>query len=157
MSKVNELLEKYYKKLKPGSVLDLGSGDGTNIAWLRENGFVVTGVEKNYGMKIEDLVSQKDLKLIYDNVICFFTLHFLDGKALETISYMKQHIPSGGLNMITAFTTDVTWKKDLGFYFKQNELKGLYSNWKVIYYEEKPVKTYNGSNQMCAYLVAKKP
>lgn len=151
MTKVNPLLTKYWNKTKDKyRYLDLGSGDGTNINFMSDKFKNVVGMEKNYGNDIlEEEFYHSDI------ISAFFVLHLL-GKlgAYATIGKMQRATQDDGLNMICAFTSDVTWKK--GFYFAPNELKELYSDWEILHYEEKLTPTYNGSNQMTAYLVAKK-
>lgn len=156
MNKPNELLIKFIDQLKPGSVIDLGSGDGTNVSYLTEKGFEVDWVEKNYGSLIEDEV-ETESDIIYDNIISFWTIRFLDSKAPDVYNWMKEKTESGGLNIVADFTDQSTWDKSKGFWLKRKELKNTYKGWKILHYEEKLTPTYSGSNQMAAFLVARKP
>lgn len=161
MKKANELLVKFNEALKKRTVLDLGSGDGSNIAYLRDLGFTVKGVEKNYGETIEDFIKENESdEKVWDNIISFYTLHFLSREnATTAYSWIKKHTEKQGLNIIIDFTNEGEWDltKTSGIYFKRNELKEMYSDWEILHYEEKLVPTYNGSKQMAAFVVAKKP
>ncbi len=150
---VSQTIKDYYKEFKAGSVVDLGSGDGSNIAFLRSKGFGVHGVEKNYGDLIQDCITGSTF---FDNRICLFTLHFLNKlNAYSTLSWM-QKVPKDGVNVITTFSDKATWPQDKGMYFNADELKELYKGWEILLFEEKEVKVRDGSNQMSINLVAKK-
>lgn len=156
MLKFNPLLGQSLESLKKGRVLDLGSGDGTNIAYLREKGFDVKGVEKNYGETIETFIMQPGEK--WDNILSFFTIHFLSPNVSKDVyKWIMENTASEGVNIMIDFTSDVTWDKTKGFYLQPNELKEMYSNWNILHYEEKLVPTRDGTQQMAAFIVAKKP
>lgn len=157
MAKLNPLLENSVSLLKNGTVLDLGSGDGTNIAYLREKGFAVKGVEKNYGETIEECI--KVTGTTWDNIISFFTIHFLTPQvAHETYAWIKDNTAPGGTNILIDFIDEGEW--DLsdtnGFYLKKGELHELYADWEILCYEEKSVQTYKGTIQLAGFLVARK-
>lgn len=162
--KPNPLLVQYKDSLKKGWVLDLGSADGRDIAYLREYGFYEYGVEKNYGQTIE-MVTEPGYSMqepyfndSWDNIISFYTLHFLENLVAEkTYGWIKEKTTGGGINIIIDFTSDATWEKKSGFYLKPGELKERYSDWEILHYEEKLVPTRDGSQQMAAFIVAKKP
>ena len=155
MKKPNPILIEYVDQLKPGSVLDLGSGDGTNVAFLDSKGFEVDWVEKNYGSTIEEKIAQTtDIK--EDNIISLFTLHFLKpSDAKKTYKWMKDHTASGGVNIISHWLKNDDWKN--GYYLDPEQLRETYGDWIILNYEEKEVMTYSGSTQMAAFVVAKKP
>ena len=157
MTKPTPYLKTHVQLLKKGRVLDLGSGDGRNIAFLRENGFEVKGIEKNYGDMIEDVIRTSDTH--WDTIMSIYTIHFLPPEvAQETYAWMKQHTVSGGVNMLIDFIDEGEWdlSESHGFYLKKGELREMYADWEILNYEEKDVQTYKGSRQKAAFLVAKK-
>ncbi len=154
MAKQTPLLLECFEFLKMGSVVDFGSGDGSNIAFLRDKGFSVYGVEKNYGETIEDFIAKNTA--LQDNFISFYTLHFLHKEDMYAVyRYMKDHTQKNGVNMVTHWIKDGDWQDPS--LLNPNELKEIYKDWRILHYEEKLVTTYTGSQQMAAFIVAKKP
>ena len=83
---MDELLEY----VQEGNILDLGCGDGTNVAYLRKKGFDVTAIDKKSGKDIMTV----DMRLFqfkkYDVIMCIVALHFIKD-AKKMIEKMKQH------------------------------------------------------------------
>ncbi len=153
--KPRQLVQDFEPQLKEGSVIDFGSGSGKDIAYLKSKGYTVRGVDKDSGETIQDWVDTQTEN--WDNMMSFFTIHFMSSAyGYKTYKWMKDHTNSGGLNLIGDFTTKITWENPKGFYVGPNELKELYSDWEVLYYKENHVPAYDGSQQMAAFLVARK-
>jgi tellurite methyltransferase len=156
------MVRKYLSEFKTGSVCDLGSGDGRNSIFLATNGFRVYAVDEiPKGMEIlyefakENKVSEKIIseltsiseyawKITFDNYLASYVLHFLEKKDFyRTIEMMKKTTTGGGLNVILDFTSesDTQLLEKLGeqkmFFPKPQELKNLYSDWEIVFYEEK--------------------
>lgn len=158
--------------------MDLGSGDGRDVLFLQDKGFHVTAVDKNQnalGILTEKASGKTDLRNTdisvfitekdshWDNIISFWTLHFLRSEeAKKVYDWMKKHTKSGGINVVADFTKDgpfynlETMKKDL-FYLDLSQLRGIYKDWEILFYKEKEVFTKAGSKQTAAFVVAKKP
>src|SRR5579872_669710 len=119
-----EEIKKFSSILKPGSILDIGVGDGRNVLSLA-NDFEVTGLDcssegiKNFYESAEELnLRQKVLGLVedistykltksYDNIFSINLIHFLPRKLFPSISQMiKDHTEVGGLNIIVDFTQE---------------------------------------------------
>jgi len=174
--KDEELIEEILKHKKSGKVLDLGCGEAGTSLFLAEKGFIVTCIDisktainninkeaKKRKIKINAFV--KDLenfefKENYDIIIGTGIFHFIpEKKTLKLIKDIKNHTSEGGLNIFEAFLEgDPSQEEDSeGYYFKSNELKNLYSDWKILDYEE--YEDYDEEEEQTnkiAYLVAKK-
>ncbi len=171
-----ELIEEILKNKKSGKVLDLGCGEAGTSLSLAEKGFEVTCVDisktaiKN--IKIEakkrvvkiiafDVDLEKfEFKEDYDIIIGTGIFQFIPEKySLKLIKDIMKHTKKDGLNIFEVFLQgDPSQEKDSeGHYFKQNELKELYSNWDILDYEE--YEDYDGEEEQTnkiAYLIAKK-
>lgn len=164
---------------KPGFVLDLGCGSGNEAIYVANKGFNVTAVDfssvaiGNLKDRLKGLPSKDNIKIIeqdvyefmqenadkhWDNIISFFTLHFLKPvDALETYKLIQKNTKSGGLNIFRDFTTKGSLNTMKGYYFEQEELKTMYQGWEILVYDESPGLTKDGGKHMIASIVAKKP
>lgn len=159
-----------------GTALDIGAGFGNNTISLLESGFAVTATETNiecvdelrklsekYPDKITVLAEQLE-KLHFDTqfdaVICTMVLHFLNRPdALTAIKNMQDWTTSGGMNVVTGYTNyNSDMGEDFDFLLHTNELKELYSGWKIILYDEVMSGTQNpaGKAFQSAKLIAQK-
>ena len=164
------------KYKQQGTALDIGAGFGNNTIPLLESGFEVTATETNvecidelrklarkYPNKVH--VSAEPLERLhfdvqFDAVICTMVLHFLNRPdALSAIKNMQEWTTSGGMNVITGYTD---YNSDMGegfdFLLHTDELKELYSGWKIILYDEVMSGTQNpaGKAFQSAKLIAQK-
>ncbi len=97
----DSLLVESVESFRPGSVLDLGAGDGRNALFLARRGFAVTAVDAaplaletldaaaaSEGLIVEtelaDLASY-EVTRSYDNVVSTLTLHFLPQQAAVSL------------------------------------------------------------------------
>lgn len=154
----NDLLTESLKYKKSGKVLDLGAGVGEDSLFYSENGFDVTAID-NYIQNIHDInqlakinnavinakfmdLREIDLKEKYDIILANYVFHHLNEKdAITLINKMKNFTKKHGINIITGFTIE-NLSKNHDFLFKNNELKEVYKEWKILYYKEycSPIK-----------------
>lgn len=160
--------------LKKGSVLDLGCSDGVNDIYLAENGFNVTCVDKDTEA-LETLrkeVSENNLQItavqadlnnykiesVFDNIITFFTLHFLHKDvAIELINQMKQNTSSGGINLIVTFTDSGEFEMGSDYFYPTSaEIETIYSGWEILNKTTEIGKMRSGELQEITYFIARK-
>src|SRR6266571_6776609 len=119
----DSLLVESVESFRPGSVLDLGAGDGRNALFLARRGFAVTAVDAaplaletldaaaaSEGLIVEtelaDLASY-EVTRSYDNVVSTLTLHFLPQQAAVSLMRgLRKATLAGGINLISLFTRD---------------------------------------------------
>jgi tellurite methyltransferase len=165
-----EILRIILNFKKAGRVLDLGCGEAGISLNLAERGFDVTCIDisqtaitaikkeaKRRKLKMsaicEDLENFKP-KEKYDIVLGMGIFHFLSkSQTLSLIDALKKKTNMGGIHIIDAFLEgDPSQEEDSeGYYFKENELKKFYFNWKIIDYEE-----YREGKSKLATLIAQK-
>lgn len=164
------------KYKQQGTALDIGAGFGNNAIPLLKSGFEVSATETNsecvdelhvlskkfpgkvhvVGEPLEKLHFDKQ----FDAVICTMVLHFLNRPdALTAIKNMQDWTASGGMNVVTGYTDyNSDMGEDIDFLLHANELKELYSGWKIILYDEVMSGTQNpaGKAFQSAKLIAQK-
>ena len=159
----DRIVKKILEYKTKGLVLDLGAGQGRNSVFLAKQGFDVSaidissiGIEKltekanSFGLKIDAKVGDiRDLKGTgaYDVILAIFVLHHLElEQAEKLISVVKEKTEPNGLNVICAFTKEGDFYKNPksknDFYPNQGELKKVYSDWEVLFWEEKETRAY---------------
>ncbi len=138
------MILQYVKLLKPKKVLDLGCGNGKISLRFAEIGANVTGVDKReekythekfnfVHQDIRDFIFNKE----YDLIIASFVLHFLsNSEALEIIRNIKIHTEIGGYNFLICLSEKDDFYNKEKFYPDSNELKRLYSGWKIIKFNQ---------------------
>jgi tellurite methyltransferase len=162
--KPNKLLQKIYGQIDSGSeFLDLGSGQGRDSLFMLQKGFKVTAVDKsqegiksikesiqvhnlpiaNIDLYCEDIVAFKIKKNRYALINVINSLQFLSKKdALQIISKIKQAVKNQGYIIISSFTAIGTKNKKMTFdscFFEPQELKKLFSDFNIIFYDEREV------------------
>ena len=94
---------------------------------------------KEMGVNVNGLaqdIAKFEFKEKYDIIISNNTLQFLSERDVKRIiSEMKENTNEGGLNIIVSFTEDNP-SKELPYLFRKGELKGMYSYWEILEYEE---------------------
>lgn len=160
----------YLLKFKPGTVLDLGAGKGTNVLFLAQNGFDVTAVDKSETAIREFLDSAKNLKLSvkgtvadiadfefeqkYDFVISTHALQFLEkAKIDKLIQNIKLHTEINGINVLASLTEDNP-AKTFPYLFKKGELKKIYADWNILVYEENTILDKQNTTELHSHAVA---
>lgn len=172
-----ELIEEILKIKKTGKVLELGCGKGGTSLELAKKGFDVTCIDisksainkikreaKNRKIKINAICEDLDsynLKETYDIIIANGFFHFLKKeRALELIEDCQIHTNQEGVNIFEVMIEgDPSQEEDSeGYYFPSNQLKRLYSDWKIIDYEEyEDYDEEEGWNNKLAGIIAVKP
>lgn len=140
-------LVEHIRDLKRGKVLDIGSGNGRNVLYLAKEGFEVTALDSDReSLKtVSEIASDEGLvvKIIsedvrlfettekYDLIVCLMVLHFLNHKEIESvIDWMKKHTNTGGMNVISAFTTSNP-RGTRPHLFDTDEIEAYYAGWNI--------------------------
>jgi tellurite methyltransferase len=158
------LLQAVYERVENSAeFLDLGCGQGRDSLFMLKKGFSVTAVDKsqeglnriaeyikNEGLPPKKIVlvceDVKDFaieKNKFTIISAFNVLQFLPKiEALLVIDRIKNNLISGGYVIISGFlVSDPLYQKNSqknGF-FEKVELKGLFSDFEMIMYEEKVI------------------
>ena len=145
---------------KNSTILDLGSGEGNDSIYLAKKGFKVTAVDfsEKCIQKTKQFAEQNNLNIktvnskiksyleyhtYFDAIICINSLQFINPKEIqETLDLIKSRTNQKGFNVISSFIAqnEVMKKKakwNEMYLFDKGELKKLYQNWNIIFYEEK--------------------
>ncbi len=141
---IKEMTSQYVKFLKPKEVLDIGCEKGKISLRFTEMGANVTGVDKReekYNHEKFNFVHQdiRDFKFnkTYDLIIASFVLHFLNNsEAIEIIKKIKDNTEIGGYNFLVCLSKKDGFYKKENFYPDSNELKKMYSSWKIIKFNQ---------------------
>lgn len=134
------------------TILDMGMGEGRNAVFLAQKGHQVTGIDissvaikkarqlaKENGVRINTVVGTLNKYAIakesYDAIICFY---YVDRELVDKIySWLK---PGGVLiyeaHTINEFDRLNNKKENKEYYLKPQELLGMFSEMKVLKYEE---------------------
>lgn len=157
MIRTKEMISQYAKLLKPKEVLDLGCGKGKISLRFAEMGANVTGVDKReekYSYERFNFVHQdiRDFKFSknFDLIIASFVLHFLNNsEAIEIIKNIKDYTEIGGYNFLICLSEKDNFYKKENFYPNSNELKSLYSGWKIIKFNQgfTPIEEHDNLKQ----------
>lgn len=161
---LKDYISKY--NIKPCTVVDIGAGEGRNSFYLAKQGFTVVAIEpSDVGVKkMINYAKQNEIQIeiikadFFNGVRNIFNIDFfiastvLNHFSLKEIIQAKKEIYSRlnqkGYIFVSVFTED-----DPGFlqkdvpeasecritikrYFKQNELKELFSDWRILEYRE---------------------
>lgn len=163
----SRLMREMLTLKKSGHVLDLGCGEGGNAIYLAKKGFKVTCVdisptaikrikEKSKKLKLKITAKISDLesftiKRKYDLILSTGVFHLLSyKKGVALIKNIKEMTKKGGVNIIISFTKgDLTYRKRK-LYFKNGQLKELYSDWNIFKYNE-----FDEKDDHMIHLVAK--
>jgi tellurite methyltransferase len=156
----DEMVAHKREAFLPGSVLDLGSGDGRNALFLARAGFTVIAVDaveaaitalrrsaSEAGLEIETHVAdiaRFSFAPSYANVISTLTLHFLPkDEAPVVIARAKESTAQGGLNVVSLFTADgpLRLPGSQAFWLEPGELRSYYAGWDVLHFERRMVAT----------------
>lgn len=148
----DKLVVDHIDDFLPGSVLDLGCGDGRNALHLAQRGFAVTAVDI-VPAAIDELRREADSRDLaiethvadvatfpvsrsYANLVCTLTLHFLPrDQAAKLLARVKRHTAQSGLNVVSVYTRDgpLYRPESKAFWLEPGELRGLYDDWEIVY------------------------
>ncbi|WP_036771247.1 SAM-dependent methyltransferase TehB [Photorhabdus australis] len=145
--------------ISPCKTLDLGSGRGRNSFYLAEKGYDVMAMDisqqhidainlikdkeqlKNIRTTVYD-INLHNIKEKYDLIISTVVLMFLQReKIADIILNMQEQTNESGVNLIVCpIKTDSAPYSLLPFkyFLESGELKGYYSDWEIIKYNENP-------------------
>lgn len=136
------------------SVLDMGMGEGRNAVFLAQKGYKVTGIDissvavqkalalsKEFGVQINTIVASLNKYKIqegaFDAIVCFY---YVDRSLIEK---MKSWLKPGGIIIYEAYTTEqikndkkMSHETPFHFYLKPQELFKLFSDMRVLKFEE---------------------
>lgn len=152
----NKLLLKIYKNLpKKVEFLDLGCGQGRDAFFMADKKFNVTAIDSSRVAikQIKEEVKKKkcqNLKAVCQSIKSFAikpkkffainsanSLQFLNKKdSLDVIHRIKRSLLLGGFVTISSFTDKNPPSKRRKSHFEKNEMKKLFSDFKIIYYFE---------------------
>lgn len=160
---MEEFIKKY--SISPCQAVDLGAGEGRNSIYLASQGFEVIAIEPSLIGAAKIIQQCQDLNLYInvqsidflsctdniDNIGFLVALTSLEhmeyNYMLKAIEKIKQILYVGGYIYIIVFTEDDPgFKCDLvnasecslfiKHYFKKNELRDLFSDFKILHYSE---------------------
>jgi tellurite methyltransferase len=145
-----KVVKRILEYRQSGTVLDVGTGEGTHALFLAAQGFDVTALDTTsdnfqkiegaaaaQGFKVKTVVGNvlelNKLNAQFDIVICTSVLHFL---AADEISLAMQQLKAAtsnhGINVVSAHTV-----KNEGeiraHLFEEGELQKYYADWKMLY------------------------
>lgn len=182
--KPNDLLFKVYNKVEAGSrFLDLGCGQGRDSLFMLREGFQVTAVDSSLkglesiknevaaselpqdriSLFCEDIVDFTIKENDYTIINIFNALQFLlKTDAIELIHKSKKALRDKGYIIIAGFMVDdpsyLKMSDKKCCFFEQQELKKIFSDFQIVFYEEKKVldKGHQGSPEPHIHSVVKK-
>lgn len=149
---------EYLPPLQPYSVLDIGCGEGKDSVFFARNGYRVSGydilqsgIEKAKGLARSCNVTvelfQADFKQfhpqsMYDVVFSSGTFYLMPQKIRgKLIDEYKGHTNIGGIHAINTFVEkpfiEDCFEKEKCCYWKSGELLTYYSDWEILFFEEK--------------------
>ncbi len=181
--KPHGFVSKIPELLKSGKIIDIGAGQGRNSFYLAEQGFEVTALD-NSEIALETIRSKNkgsislvflDLNIDiprniehYDVVVISNVLHHLSKeRAREVLKEIKEKSKPGCIHVIANITSEGDFynlpKAQSRFYQAPGELKEIYTDWEIVYYNE----MISGARQrkedgtpmqnLTAFILAKKP
>ena len=141
-------------------ILDLGCGEGKDSFFLAKNNFDITAIDlsKEGIRKVQELAKEEKIKIKtkvseiqsylknckkFDAVFAINVLQFIDEKNIfKTIKKIQSRTKPKGLNVISSFIAENSKQKKMSlskgkYFFEKGEIKDLYKDWKIIFYEEK--------------------
>lgn len=161
---MEECIQQY--NIFPCKVVDLGAGEGRNSLYLAEQGFDVISIEPSQKGtdKLEQEVERRgynNIRIINQDfldvteelfdvgfLVSLTCLEHMDySELLRSVQEIKRILRSGAYVYIVAFTEDdpgfkgdirnaSECSKFIKHYFKKNELKNLFSEFQILFYDE---------------------
>lgn len=148
---------KFDKNLKP-TLIDIGCGEGRDVATFTESGFIVTGLECSLNglEKTKILADEQKLKIKtieadinnyvfdkkYDVIFSSGLLHYLTPEIKQKkFNQFKEHTNLSGYNVHLVFVDKPFIEKapdaeENVYFFKSGELMTYYWDWEIIHFKE---------------------
>ncbi len=159
-----------------GRLLDLGCGEGRDVAFFAGLGFEVEAIDGSpMGVErtrraidqagLSAKVAEGDLGRFdwngeYDVVFANNSVQFVGDDARRVLGEIRSHTRPGGWNVIGMFTREeVDWRRDQDVYcLDHRELKHLYREWTLLEYGESIVYSPRRAQYVSfANLIARRP
>ncbi|MCA9386669.1 hypothetical protein KC669_01400 [Candidatus Dojkabacteria bacterium] len=148
-------------------VLEIGTGKGKEAKYLADLGFQVTTIDPNSNINDSRIteINQKfeaieNNILPVGNVIAFFSLHFIDKiEVNHKLDFLIEKVPISSVHMFIDFLPQPPLYpngNEKKFFFTDETINDLYSNWTVLVDKIEDMKTYNGEFQASRFLVLQK-
>lgn len=175
---------KILELIRIGSVIDIGAGNGRNSIFLAKNGFKVKAVDNaEVALRLlEKIAGSENLSIEtglidlnfhipevsdFDAIVISFVLHHINNqRALEILNKLKLDSKPGSFHVISTFTSEGDFyklpKSKTLFYPHPGELKEIYKDWEILFYDEKVsnahAKKEDGSpmQNLSSHILAKK-
>ena len=150
----NTFLVEMVKGLKPGRSLDVGMGQGRNTIYLAQQGWDSVGFDpaeravaaaedqaKALGVKITTHIARAEDFDWGTNQWDLIVLSYVGGR--EYVADVRRSLRPGGMVVIEAFHRDATKQRPIGpaVVFDTNELLKLFSDLRVVRYEDAPAQS----------------
>lgn len=159
-----------------GKLLDLGCGEGRDVAFFASLGFEVDAVDGSpIGVErarlavarlgLEARIETGDLAAWnwtgdYDVIFANNAVQFAGDGARRVLAEIRSHTRFGGWNAIGMFTREeIDWRREVDVYcLDHRELKHIYREWTLLEYGESVVYSPRRAHYMSfANLVARRP
>ena len=145
----NAFLERMVARWKPGKALDVGMGQGRNAVFLAQEGWDVTGFDPadkavalahelagKAGVEIKTFVQTDEEFDFGTEKWDLIVLSYVSARSL--VDEVVRSLAPGGLVVLEAFHEDATEGRSIGgaVVYENNELLGLFSELRIIRYED---------------------
>ena len=145
-----KVVKRILEYRQSGTVLDVGTGEGTHALFLAAQGFDVTALDttsENFqkieeeaaaqGLKIKTVVGNvlelDKLSAQFDIVICTSVPHFLTADEIPlAVEQLKNATNDHGINVVSAHTVKNEGEVRAHL-FEEGELQKYYTDWKILY------------------------
>ncbi|MDQ7055339.1 MAG: methyltransferase domain-containing protein [Persephonella sp.] len=161
----SDIVVRFYNLAEKGRALDIACGTGRNAIFLAENGFTVDAVDisdvalKNINHhNVNTIQADLDFYRIdegsYDLII---NINFLSRRL---IPFIKEGLKEGGVVIFETFTLkegeDYFLPKNREYLLRPNELLYLFSDFYILFYQERDRIKPDGEKAFVSSLVAVK-
>ncbi len=161
----SQIVDRFYHVARKGKALDIACGIGRNAIFLAEKGFKVDAVDisdvalnKINHPNINTIQADLDLYRIDENSYdLIVNINFLSRRL---IPYIKEGLKEGGVVIFETFTLkegrDYFKPENREYLLRPNELLRLFSDFYILFYQEKDKMKPDGKKAFVSSLVAVK-